>query len=296
MIGKFFYLFLEGLRSLWYSRLPALGSMFTIALTLVIFGGAYVVLSNFDRATRRLQSQYRIDVFFNPLLNNQEAFSVYKGLKDIEGIASTEFISKERAATIFKQEFGEDVVDVLGTNPLPAGAVVLVSRGYRTARRIDRIAGEIEAYTAVTDVSYRGELVVLLERYLQFALYGGMAVGLVVLLGAIFLVTNTIKLSIYARREAIETLYLLGSTRQFIKLPFLIDGSIQGLFGGAMAVVAILGILDVMNYMLEQFVLYRIIKPPFLASGLILSGMALGMVGSSRAIRKFISARELGVR
>lgn len=296
MIGKFFYLFLEGLRSLWYARLPALGSMFTIALTLVIFGGAYVVLSNFDRATRRLQSQYRIDVFFNPLLNNQEAFSVYKGLKDIEGIASTEFISKERAATIFKQEFGEDVVDVLGTNPLPAGAVVLVSRGYRTARRIDRIAGEIQAYTAVTDVSYRGELVVLLERYLQFALYGGMAVGLVTLLGAVFLVTNTIKLSIYARREAIETLYLLGSTRQFIKLPFLIDGSIQGLLGGAIAVVAILGMLDVMNYMLEQFVLYRIIKPPFLTSGLVLAGMALGIVGSSRAIRKFISARELGIR
>ncbi|MEE9161454.1 MAG: hypothetical protein V3U35_00650, partial [Candidatus Neomarinimicrobiota bacterium] len=67
MIGKFFYLLWEGVRSMWRARLPTLGSTLTITLTLVIFGGAYLALSNFDRATRRLQSQYRIDVFFDPL-------------------------------------------------------------------------------------------------------------------------------------------------------------------------------------------------------------------------------------
>ncbi|MEE9464236.1 MAG: permease-like cell division protein FtsX, partial [Candidatus Neomarinimicrobiota bacterium] len=167
MIGKLVFLTGEGFRSLWRARLPALGSMLTIALTIMLFGGAYVVIGNFDRATRRLQSQYRIDVFFDPLLTNREAFQDYQKLKDIEGIASTEFISKERAASIFKREFGEDVVTVLGTNPLPAGGIVHVARGYRTARRINSIADRIAAIPHVTDVAYRGELVRILERYLR---------------------------------------------------------------------------------------------------------------------------------
>lgn len=296
MIGKFLYLLGEGFQSLWRTKLPTLGSMLTIALALVIFGGAYIVLSNFDRATRRLQSQYRIEVFFDPLLQNQEAFRVYQLLKFIEGIASTEFINKERAAAIFKREFGEDVVEVLGTNPLPAGAVVLVSRGYRTARRINRVADTIAALPGVTDVAYRGELVRILERYIQFAVYGGLLIGVVTLMGAIFLVSNTIKLSIYAKRETIEILYLLGATRKFIRFPFLVEGALQGLLGGALAVGVVVGLLDVMNYILEQFVLYRVIRPPYLATGIVIMGIALGTVGCSRSIRKFLSPRALGAR
>ncbi|UCD39085.1 MAG: ABC transporter permease [Fidelibacterota bacterium] len=293
MIGKLWYLIGEGIRSLWRTRLPTLGSTLTIALTLVIFGGAYIVLSNLDRATRRLQTQYRIDVFFNPLLNNQEAFQVYQQLKNVEGIASTEFISKEHAADIFKREFGEDVTEVLGTNPLNTGAIVLVARGYRTARRINRIADEIANVHNVDDVAYRGELVRLLERYLQFAVYSGLALGVIVLLGAVFLVSNTIKLSIYAKRNMIDILYLLGATRKFIRFPFLVEGALQGLIGSVFAFAVVVGLLDVVNYVLEQFVLYRVIRPPYLSMGLAIMGIALGLIGSSRGIRKFLNPKAL---
>ena len=296
MIGKFLYLLGEGIRSLWRAKLPMLGSTLTIALTLVIFGEAYVALSNFDRATRRLQTQYRIDIFFDPLLNGQEAFSVYQKLRSIEGISSTEFITKERAAEIFKQEFGENVMEVLGTNPLPAGGVILVARGYRTARRIHRIADAIEALPGVTDVAYRGELVRILERYLQIAVYGGLVIGVVVLLGAIFLVSNTIKLSIYAKRDTIDILYLLGATRKFIRFPFLVEGTLQGVLGSALAMGVVIGLLDVVNYILEQFVLYRVIQPSYLPGGLAIMGIALGIIGSSRSIRRFLNPRSLGTR
>ena len=292
-MGRFFYLLGEGLRALWRARLPALGSILTITLTLMLFGGAYIILSNFDRATRRLQSQYRIDVFFDPLYTNQEAFQLYQTLKNVEGISSTEFINKERAAEIFKQEFGEDVVEVLGTNPLPAGGVVLVARGYRTARRINRIADEIGQTPGVTDVAYRGELVRILERYIQLAVYGGLAMGIIALWVAIFLVSNTIKLSIYAKRETIDILYLLGGSRHFIRFPFLVEGALQGLLGAGLAVFAILGVLDVINYILEQFVLYRLIRPPYLALALTSLGIVLGTLGSSRSIGKFISPKAL---
>ncbi len=290
-MGKILFLTGEGFRSLWRDRLPALGSILTISLTIMLFGGAYVVIGNFDRATRRLQSQYRIDVFFDPLLTNSEAFQDYQKLLDIEGIASKEFVSKERAASIFKREFGEDVVKVLGTNPLPAGAIVHVARGYRTARRINTIADRIAAIPHVTDVAYRGELVRILERYLRLAVIGGIIMGIIALSGAIFLVSNTIKLSIYAKRETIDTLALLGASRSFVRTPFLIEGTIQGILGSALAVSAILGLIDVMNYILEQFVLYRLIRPELLATSLISLGLMLGLIGSTRSIGKFINAK-----
>lgn len=296
MMNKFLYLLGEGIRSLWRARLPMLGSTLTITLTLVIFGTAYLLFSNFDRATRRLQSQYRIDIFFDPLYNNQAAFAVYEQLKQVEGISSTEFINKARAAEIFKREFGEDVVAVLGTNPLPAGAVVLVARGYRTARRINRIADTISALSGVTDVAYRGELVRILERYLQIAVFGGLALGLVTLLGSIFLVSNTIKLTIYARLDAIDIMYLQGATRWFIRFPFLVAGVFQGALGSLLAVLIVAGLHEFVNYVLEQFVLYRVIAPPYLATGLALLGISLGLIGTSRSLRKFISPRALASR
>ncbi len=296
MIGKTIYLLGEGIQSLWRAKLPMLGSTLTIALTLMIFGGASVVLSNFDRATRRLQTQYRIDIFFDPLLSNQEAFKVYQKLRSVEGISSTEFINKERAAEIFKQEFGEDVIEVLGTNPLPAGGIVLVARGYQTARRINGIADTIDTIPGVTDVAYRGELVRVIERYLQIAVYGGLVVGMIVLLGSVFLVSNTIKLSIYAKRDTIDILYLLGASRKFIRFPFLVEGTLQGALGSILALGVVIGLLDIVNYVLEQFVLYRVIQPSYLPGGLVVMGIALGIIGSSRSIRKFLSPKELGAR
>jgi cell division transport system permease protein len=273
-----------------------LGSALTIGLTLVIFGGAYVALSNLDRATRRLQSQYYIDIFFDPLISHQEAFNAYRKLKDIEGISSTEFINKEQAAAIFRREFGEDVNEVLGTNPLPEGARVRVARGYRTARRINRMADTIAGIPGVTDVTYRGELVRILEHYIQFAVYGGLLIGMVTLLTAIFLVSNTIKLSIYAKRETIDIIYLLGATRRFIRFPFLVEGVLQGIIGSALAMVVVVGLLDVANYILEQFVLYRVLRPPVLELGIFMMGTVLGLIGSSRGIRKFLTARALSTK
>ncbi len=293
MINKVLFLLSEGLRSLWRARLPALGSMLTITLTIMLFGGAYVLFGNFDRDTRSLQSQDRIDVFSAPLLNNEHAFGHCRQLRHTEGIVSTRLTRNERVAAIFEREFGEDVVSVLGTNPLPAGAIVHVARGYRTARRINRIADNIAAISNVTDVAYRGELVRILERYLRFAVYGGLVLGLLALLGAIFLVSNTIRLSVYAKRSSIETLSLLGASPAFIRFPFLVEGLLQGLLGSALAVGAILALIDVMNYVLEQFVLYRLIRPPQMALALIIFGVLLGIVGSARSIGKFINLRLL---
>ncbi len=272
------------------------GATLTIALTLVIFGSAYVMLDNVDRATRRLQSRYRMDIFFDELLSDQEAFTVYEQVRLLDGFQSTEFVNKNRAAEICRELIGLDPVEFLGFNFLPAGAIVYVATEHRTARRMELLAGRIEALDGVSEVSYPGELVSIMERFLQIAIYGGMIIGFIVLLGAVFLVSNTIKLSIYAKREAIDILYLMGATRRFIRFPFLIEGTLQGILGSILALAVVVGLLDLGNYILEQFVLYRVIQPPFLPGGIVIMGIILGLIGSSRSIRKFLHPRSLGVK
>ena len=108
--------------------------------------------------------------------------------------------------------------------------------------------------------------------------------------------SNTIKLSIYAKRDAIDILSLLGATRKFIRFPFLVEGALQGILGSILALGVVVGLLDVVNYILEQFVLYRVIQPSFLPGALTILGITLGIIGSSRSIRKFLIPKSLGTR
>ena len=105
--------------------------------------------------------------------------------------------------------------------------------------------------------------------------------------------SSCIRDSVRARRDSITTLYLLGATRQFIRFPFLVAGMLQGLLGSLVALAIVVGLHDVVNYILEQFVLYRIISPRYLSAGLLTMGVALGLVGTARSIRKFLSPRAL---
>ena len=292
MIGRFSYLVAEGVRSLWRARLPALGSALTIALTLVIFVAAFMVVGRIDQSALRGQSPYSMDLFFDdPLLTESQARRIFQKVQAVPGIGSVEFVDKQQAAARFREVFGEEVTAVLGFNPLPYGATLIVEAQQRSAQGMSRLASAIRQIAGVTDVVYQGDIIRFLERYRKYALFMGVGVGLASLLAAIFLVSNTIKLSIYAKKRTMDILALLGATRGFIRLPVLVEGALQGLIGGVLALIAIDATVDLVNYFLRQFHIFP--NPLKLPSGWILSvvsmGVSLGIIGSYRSIRLFIS-------
>jgi len=199
-----------------------------------------------------------------------------------------EFISKDEAARIFRQEFGEDITQVLDFNPLPPSLKIRLKPDFRTAAAASTISDRVAAVEGIESVRYRKGLLELIDARTRAVHNLSLVLGVLISLSAVFLVSNTIRLAIYAKRRLIRTMELVGATKAFIRSPFLLEGMLQGLLGGLVAS----GIL----YILIEYTL-RLLSPEL--SGYVQmsrtfylavvgTGMGLGFVGSAISVARFI--------
>lgn len=288
MIDKFLYLIGEGFRSLWRARLSAVASITAIGVAMSLVGFGMILGENFTDLIRLARSQYRLEVFFQPLLSDSEASLIVNEIAKIPNVRSATLITKQEAAEIFEQEFGENIFELLPENPLPPSSVVRLRREGKEELEVEPIIKKIRAINHVDEIRYRGGLISMIERYYRgfFTLVTGIAV--VVLIGTVILISNTIRLTIYSRKDLIETLKLVGATDRFIRFPFMIEGIIEGilgaLFAGSMAYGYVLGA----NYFLSLFTKYRLDWDTRIVGLLILVVAVFSVIGSRRSVRKFL--------
>lgn len=283
-----FYVIKEGLAGFNRAKLSAIGSVVTIAISLLFLGMFYVISENTSRIVEDLRSKVEMEAFLEEPSSKQKIDDVRKALLSIEGIEKIEFISKEQAAEIFKKEFGEDINAVLDFNPLPPSFKVFLKERYRTSQHAEAIQQRIKAIKGVDDVIYRKDLLEFLDRRTTTLYALGLGLGIIISISAIFLVSNTIRLTIYAKRKAIQTMKLVGASRFFIRAPFIIEGIVQGIVGGCLAAAILYYLItfatELVSHELAEFLqidssFYGIV---------ILIGCVLGFLGSTISIRKFI--------
>jgi cell division transport system permease protein len=141
----------------------------------------------------------------------------------------------------------------------------------------------------VDDVIYRKQLLEMLDERAMLFLWITLGVGVFITLSSVILVANTIRLAIYAKRKIIQTMKLIGATRTFIRLPFLLEGFLQGLLGGLIAA----GIVFVLFNYLEQWLTVSLSEfvhvQPYYYSIIVGVGCVLGLFGSMISVRRFIS-------
>jgi cell division transport system permease protein len=206
----------------------------------------------------------------------------------VEGVKEVRFVSKEEAAAIFKEEFGEDIYKVLDFNPLPASLKISLHPDFRNVEGAERIFNAIRDIEGVEDVIYRKSLLELLDRRARVFLLIALGIGVFITISSIFLVANTIRLAIYAKRKIIQTMKLIGATRGFIRTPFLLEGLVQGFLGGLLAA----GILFLTFESLGRWVsleLSDFVRVHVSLYGAVVAvGMVLGLIGSMISIRRFI--------
>jgi cell division transport system permease protein len=199
------------------------------------------------------------------------------------------YVSKEEAAKIFQQEFGEDIFKILNFNPLPASLKIFLKDGYKTAKHAEIIVQQVKSLKGVDDVIYRKQLLEMLDERAMLFLWITLGVGVFITLSSVILVANTIRLAIYAKRKIIQTMKLIGATRAFIRLPFLLEGFLQGLIGGLIAA----GIVFVLFNYLEQWLTVSLSQfvyvQPYYYSIIAGVGCVLGLFGSMISVRRFIS-------
>ena len=150
-MDKFLYLVSEGMKNIWRHKMTTFTAVFSLFLALFFVGLLATAGTNTHKILHYFRAKYKIEVFFKQDVSNQEAISYIHRIKRIEGVRTVTLIDKEDAVRIFKDQFGEDILDILGYNPLPVSAVVNLTRTSRDPIKVEPIIKEISAINRVEE-------------------------------------------------------------------------------------------------------------------------------------------------
>ena len=288
MITKLIFLLAESFRALFRAKLPAVISSITIAITLVIFSLAYFTYVNLLGYSYKFKSKYRIEVFFQNDLNTDEARDLFNTILISDGIEQGEFINKEKAANLFKLYFHEDIIDIIGENPLPMGGRYDINVDYRNSEQMSSMVRDIRRLVGVDVASFQHGVISRVDSIVENILWVSMVLGMIIFIISLILISNTIRLIIHARQEAIETMHLLGATNSFIRFPFVAEGIIQGLIGAGFSLLILYLLRSLQSYLLEPLVRLPLVEPANLITYNIIFGLMLALIGSYRGISKYL--------
>ena len=283
------FLLSEGLKNLWRHKLTAFTAVFSIFLTLTLAGSLIIVSDNTGKIIEYLRDKYKIEVFFKQNISNERIEEVVKEFKSIKGVRSTTVITKIDAKKIFKSQFGENVLDIVGYNPLPASCVINLAKDQKDKLNIRPIIDRLRKFSEVDEVNYQGRLINRIESSYQAFVKISVILLIIVLIVSVLIISNTVRLTIFAKNELIKSFQLVGATRAFIKTPFILEGIFHGLIG---ALVATLLLYTTMkfgsDFLLSTIGLeidFNFFNLLFILSSL---GIIISYFASSRAISKFL--------
>ena len=285
-MDKLLYLISEGFKNVWRHKMTTFTAVFSLFLALYFVGLLAVAGENTKSILQYLRSKYKIEVFFKQDIEYKSAKSISASILKIKGVRSSTVINKDDAVRIFKDQFGEDILAILGYNPLPISAVVNLKRKSDQLLDASPIVNEIKSLDGVEEVRYQGHLIKKIERtYAKIMKYFPF-MAMVFILVAVLVIYNTVKLSIFARKELINSLKLIGATKLFIQMPFIFEGLIDGFLASLIASPLILVTVNGINYMMNNFTSWNIqlsIAPILFLWLTLLSGI-ISVVGSYRAV------------
>ncbi|HEX9006088.1 MAG TPA: ABC transporter permease [Bacteroidota bacterium] len=270
------------------TKLSTTLAVITVWIALVLLGLFVVASVNTQRFLQVLRDRVEMEAFIHEPYNLDDLDRMENSIRQLRGVDSTIYVSKQDAAEVFQREFGEDIHRVLEFNPLPPSFKITLRGAYKNADSARVLHRQVSAVAGIDTVVYRRMLLQIIDTRTTIVYRIALGLGVFVALSAILLVANTIRLAIYAKRHLIDTMELLGATRGFIRLPFLIEGMLQGVLGGILA-----GLL--LNVAIEHL---AVAASPELASfihmpavfyvGVVVLGGLLGLAGSAFSVVRFL--------
>ena len=285
-MDKFLYLVSEGLKNVWRHKMTTFTAVFSLFLALYFVGLLATAGENTRSILQYLRSKYKIEVFFKQNVDLKMAKKVSDSILGIKGVRSSTVINKDDAVRIFKDQFGEDILGILGYNPLPISAVVNLKRNSEELLNVTPIVNVIKRMEGVEEVRYQGHLIKKIERTYSRFMKVFPWVAMVFITVAILVIYNTVKLSIYSRKELINSLKLIGATKLFIQMPFIFEGLIDGILATIISVPLLIGTINGANYVIDNFTSWNIelTLAPILFLWLTLLSGIISVLGSYRAV------------
>ncbi|MCB0286111.1 MAG: ABC transporter permease [Calditrichaeota bacterium] len=279
-----FFLIKEGFAGFKRAPLAASITIVTVALALTLVGGFALAVQNLADEFERTYRQIRLEAFIDASLNDAQRNGLIQRIKDVAGVATVEYVSPEAALASYRSEFGGDLVEVLGENPLPPSLKIELQSGFSQLSAVEAIVKQINNLPEVDDVVFAENVLRLLNRYFDIGLTIAIILGVVIICIAVVLIYNTIRLTIHSRKTLVEIMQLVGATHSFIKAPFMIEGILQGILGSLFAC----GILFWVGRFIRDLVFSNLHVPLLYFAGLIICGAVLGLLGSYISVSKYL--------
>lgn len=287
------YFLREGIANFGRAKFAAFASTSAITVALVLIGVFAVVGYEARVVSTMLQEQAgEMEVFIEETAGRDAQEALHARIETTPGISDTEFVSHEEAADIFRREFGEEASLFEDPTFLPASIRIEVTEAYANPDSMEQLASRIGEWRSVDEVVFNQDLLARVVQNRRLVTAIGIALGGVVVLASVFLVANTIRLTIYARRLLIRTMKLVGATDRFVRRPFLVEGGLQGLLGGGLAGGTVWGLYHFFVRQLDMTAASLTVQLS-LVGGLVGAGVLLGWLGSYFAARRFIQNVEL---
>ena len=231
MIDQFAFLIAEGFKSFYRNKLASFLCVITIFINFSILGSLFVVGYNTGSLVDFFRSKYSFEVFLEEDVDKDIYLEFIEQLSEYRIISSTEIIDKEKSASIFKEEFGEDVVEMLGYNPLPLSIKVFINEENFDFNQVDLLIESINSYDFVDEIEYRGKYIDDVEDRINLAIFLFLVFVIAIIFLSYQIISNTINLSMTNRKDFIDILKYNGASGLFIKIPFYIESILYSLFG-----------------------------------------------------------------
>ena len=268
-------------------------SMMSIALVLFLLGVFALLMMHAQKLSNHLKENIGFEVVMNSNVKEDRILQLQKELDVMPAVKSTEYITKEEAIQRLSEDLGEDFLQWLGNeeNPLLPSIDVRFNAEWANNDSITAIQTQLLKNKDVKDVYYQKSLVGVIDQNVRRIGIALMVASLVLLIIAITLIRNTIRLSIYSKRFLVRSMQLVGATPAYIRRPFIRSGISQGFFGALLADVLLALLLYGMTQRLPELTFvqdYTIIIGIFV--GIIALGILLGALSTRSALRKYLHA------
>lgn len=290
------YMVRRALRNMRQSPMLCAAAVGTMTVSLLLVAFFALIVLNVQRLTTEWSREIQVLVYLDQVPEERQLQSWIGDLRqrpEVEGVA---FVSRREAFERFRQRLQQDADLLDGLDPefLPASLEISLVEEHRSQAGVEALVGALKKNPDFGDLRYGQDWLERFESFLRLLKVAGAFLGAFLLFAALFIVANTIKLTLYARRDELEVMALVGATPLFIKAPFLLEGALQGALGGALALGS--------AYLVFHLSLQEGLQAILLTSGLagitflplswqlllLAAGVFLGTFGSLLALRRLV--------
>jgi len=272
------------------NTISSISTIIGITLVLVLVGTLLIVSLLGNAVTGHYRGQVVVQVMIADDVGEKDAQLLKKHIEGEAYTAEASYLSKEEAAAMMQEELGEEFVDFLGYNPLPASIDIHIKPEFSDEDKLAEIVKVLEKNTSVNEVVFQHDLLKQMNANLSKWSLGISLIGVVLLIIAIVLIVNTIQLAIFSQRFLIKSMQLVGATHWFIQKPFLRRGLWFGFLASLLALATIFMLLFAFRSDLQDMINILQEKQRLLAliGGVLLIGLFLSGIATAYAVNRFV--------